>query len=379
MGIKSILLALFVPLVFGVSTAKALNLGGTAPTGGGTYVTGECGSGPIATPQDVANAATWTASAINSQILEVGKALQLSLKGLTETVQTASKAQIEASRELLVQTKSAEARERAQRTYGAASQSELICPGRNGAAGVQVGKRAESGLTQDLNTRATKLGEGQMPSSRVLEKWHEGLLQENAKIDGKLIFPETGVIPQADVKDAEGMAQLSLNPFPSPKIPDGMKSSANGRDAQVRQRVKSSRLAVPQDTKNSNIAYSAPIVEMGDIIKSMQAAMGAGGGQLEGLTADGKTSMNAFFNTLVNSRFASPNWYEQTATKNEVFLLRELTYMQAFQLELMRRSLEQQMRMSDMVATMIGIMVEKDGANIGALLNPAAAPTGKNK
>lgn len=375
MGIKLLMIALSMSLVLGMGTLEAF--GASAPPGIGTVVTGECGSGPIATPMDVANAATWTATTINSQILEVGKALQLSLKGLTETVQTSTKGQIEAMRELLVQTKSAEARERAQRTYGAASQSALICPGRNGAAGVQVGKRAETGLTQDLNTRAAKVGEGQMPSSRALEKWHEELLQEHAKIDGKLIFPESGVIPQVDVKDAEGMAQLSLNPFPSPKVPDGTKSSASGRDAQVRQRVKSSRLAVPQDTKNSNIAYSAPVVELGDIVKSMQAAMGSGGGQLEGLSADGKTSMNAFFNVLVNSRFASPNWYEQTATKNEVFLLRELTYMQAFQLELLRRSLEQQMRTNDMLATMIGIMVEKDGANIGALLNPASAPTGK--
>lgn len=356
---------------------SAAGLGGGAPVGIGTLVTGKCGSGPIATPMDVANAATWTAGTINSEILKVGKALQLAIKGLTETTQTSAKAQIEALREALVQTKSAEARERAQRTYGAASQSELICPGRDGAAGVQIGKKAESGLAQDLNTRAARFSEGQMPSGRAIERWHEILAQNNSKIDGKLIFPESGVIQEKDIKDAETVAQLALNPFPTPKVSDEMKATAAGRDALIRQRAKNARLAVPQDVKNTNIAYSSPVAELGKIVSSMQEAMGSSGGKLEGLSAEGKTSMNAFFNTLVNSRFASPNWYTQTTTKNEVFLLRELAYMQAFQLELSRRSLEQQMRTNDMLATIVGIMVEPDGMGISTLLNPATAPTGR--
>lgn len=348
----------------------------TPPIGMGTFVTGYCSSGPIATPMDVANAAAWTVDSINSEILRVGQALQKSLQGLTETVQTGTKAQLEGLRELLVQTKAAESRERAQRTYGNASQSELICPGRNGAAGLQVGKKAESGLAADLNIRAAKVGEGQLPSTRALEKWHETLLQDNAQIDGKLIFPASGVIQAKDIKDAETLALMALNPYPTPKVPDNMLHTAQGRDALIRQRVKMARLAVPQDTKASNIAYSAPLADMGEIVQAMQKAMGAGGGSLEGLSSDGKTSMNAFFNVLTNSRFASPNWYEQTVTKNEVFLQREMVYMQAFQLELTRRMLEQLMRSNDMLATLVGILVEERGS-VASHLNPAAAPTGK--
>lgn len=345
-----------------------------APIGTGTHVWGECGSGQIATPMDVANAATWTTTEINSQILLVGKALQSSLEKLNGSLQAGTKGQLEALREMLVQTKAAEERVRAQRTYGAASQSNGLCGGQEMAAGSQVGKKSEKQVARGIRERNQDLADGAFPDQRAVDAWHEELLKTEPKIDVQLLFPADGTIPSTDVKAAADLHQLLLNPFPTPAVDESRKDTTAGRDYQLRQRVKLARLLVPQEVLARLMAYSTPTTELGELASKMWADMG-GSGAPEGLTADGRISQNALYALLVSSRFSNPNWYREIAQKNEVMIYRELAMMQAFQLELLNRMHMDLKMIAAMMATQQAKGLEDEHERLMRL--DSARPNGK--
>lgn len=324
-----------------------------APVSGGTYVTGKCSSGAIATPSDVAMAADWTASTIAQSILKVGQALQGEVAKQTATIMKLDEAASERFRQYLVEFGAAQARTDAQRMYGEQSRPSMGCEGRELGAGIMVGKKAEKLIAADYYNRF-KTHNGEKRSVHQSDNWLKSLKEDS--ISAEKLMPTYGTYRDAaEQQAARDLGLLLTNPYPSPPLQGGELNTREGAAYEARRKLKEARLVLPQKAMADIAAYRSPTMELGAWMMDMWRKAG-GQGQPMGIV-DGKISANALLDMLVDVRFANANWYDNVLAMNEVGLQREAIQMQALQLEMMRR----QMRSLEQIAA---LLAQREGAAI---------------
>ena len=347
--------------------------------GPGANVGGEANTTPggiIATEEGVANAATFTVECINKGMEQSTKKILAALQGILEGIKTLDGAKIETLLEGLKQLE--EAKYAAKEEAKARAQAANSCENRDGAAAWGVGKKAAEGFRTDLNARVTELEDGKPKNSQEAADINEsrGLEgpMEDQSPNGEWIFPPNGLIADQDMAKAEVLAQLAVNPFPTPKVPDGLKGSVAGKDALYRQQVKKARLAVAHDTINDVIASHAPLVDAGAVLEALKNSMGHSKTSVP-MNEQGRTSLMAFLDVWSDARFGNPNWFQELFdSTDEIKILKEIAFMRALSVEMQRSQLKFEMRNSHMLATIIGILAEKDNTAIHLNINtPRAA------
>ena len=271
-----------------------------------------------------------------------------------------------------------EAKYAAKEEAKARAQAANSCENRDGAAAWGVGKKAAEGFRTDLNARVTELEDGKPKNSQEAADINEsrGLEgpMEGQSPNGEWIFPPNGLIADQDMAKAEVLAQLAVNPFPTPKVPDRLKGSVAGKEALYRQQVKKARLAVAHDTVNDVIASHAPLVDAGAVLEALKNSMGHSKTSVP-MNDQGRTSLMAFLDVWSDARFGNPNWFQELFdSTDEIKILKEIAFMRALSVEMQRSQLKFEMRNSHMLATIIGLLAEKDNTAIHLNLDtPRAA------
>ncbi len=326
----------------------ALILTVPADTGAtGATVTGCCNSsGPIATPMDVSIAATEATAAVNAFTAAESELINANIynagQSITAEIQksrTASSKLFEnqntALRELFIGFGAAQQEMKTQERSGKFARFNSLCVGPEVGAGIQVGKKAEKKLSKKLEDD-TKEYNKFWKNPDDLRDHHAK--KDPEKINADVLFPVNKTLVPEELKHAQNMVELIVNPYPELQIPEEVKGTDQAKLYELLQKQKKALLAIPQLVFNKSLAAVSPTLPLGNQATELHRQMGGTGTPEQ--VVDGKISPYAFLDLSADSRFASPNWYAEVATKDELALLRESLAMNAALLEIQNRKLE---------------------------------------
>lgn len=318
-------------------------------------------SGILATTTDLLTTAEYTILCIDTAIVEAASQIVTALKGQTEAMKVMSRGMLETIVEAMKQKSMAELKTDLERQVSTNAQAENSCHARDGAAAYTIGRKAEGGYRQAIHLKNAEMADGKLDTDLdvILANFEKMQILADESVSGELMFPANGLVPDEDIKKANELIRQNINPHPTPQLEDAMASTPAAKDAAFSQQVKQSRLAVAEDTLNAISAAHSPLLDAGDVLLALKLSIGAG-------TTDvpqndvGRTSIMSYLDVWSQSRFGSPNWYQGLfQAVDPIKLEREMAFMQAMQVEISRRSLEFQMRNAHMLASILGIMVEK--------------------
>ncbi|MDR2573669.1 MAG: hypothetical protein LBC94_04905 [Desulfovibrio sp.] len=320
-------------------------------------------AGPIASTQNVAQAAMYTVECINSQIKESTREIVTALAGQNEANKAIAKANIDALKEMLEQIEIARTTSQLQRKVDTVAQASNSCDARDGAAAFGVGRKAEGDTRQAYNQWQAEQGDGKADSVHSQSEKNTVLAATMNNQDplGDWMFPKDGLIRSEEERNkALELARESINPRPTPE-PDEKDDNVSVKEAKYAIQVKKSRLAVAQDTNSAIIASHMGLLDAGAVVESMSKSMGGGAGEQIPQDANGRVSIMTYLDVWSKSRFGNPNWFmELFGAVDEMRLMREAVFMQALQVEIQRRQLEYEMRNAQMLSTMLGILTEQN-------------------
>lgn len=313
----------------------------------GATVAGCCSStSSIATPMGVNLAAqqaisevnAFTAAEsmiINNNIRDTGKAITAEIKKNRKTTTKLFENQNSTLHSFLTQFGSAQAELKNQDRVGKFARFDNLCVGPEIGAGVQIGKKAEKKLAAKLETDSKTYNNFWKNPSKLLE-YHAGKNAE--KINADVLFPANKTLHPDNLKYAQDITELIINPLPEVQLPDTGKDKTAGKKRDVLQKQKKALLAIPQLVFNRFLAAISPTLPLGNTATKLHQQMGNTGTPEE--VIDGKISPYAFLTLASDSRFANPNWYAELAEKNTKALLSESLAMDAARLEIQNRMLE---------------------------------------
>jgi hypothetical protein len=349
-------------------------LGATvAGMGAGTYP-----EGILATEINVTQTGRWTVSCINEELRASTQEILLALQGQLRGQGKLAEAQSSRQLELAKQIEQYRLQLDLERKLHPASQAANTCLQRDGAAAFGIGREAEADVGRDRNVRMTQVGDGQYPSHQQAADamWLLGhRIPADAFPEGGWIFPEEGLLKTDDAAKADEVLRLAVNPNPTPKVSEASLEYGAGQEALYRQRIKASRLAVAHDTNTAIWKAHAAVYLGGDVVRGLLEGTGIRTDAAPPADS-GATSAMALFDVFSKARLGNPNFIDDlTLPHDPSRYLREMTVMQAIQLEMQRRQLLFSMREASMVATILGILVEgHDNPSINAILYPVKNP-----
>ncbi|WP_156904414.1 hypothetical protein [Desulfovibrio aminophilus] len=313
---------------------------------GGTYVTGDCGSGEIATTSEL----NWMGSSIIEAIREVGRVLEQEVKRNTEVTHQ----EFQSQNTLLIELFKAQAAERQLNQnyakFGSAlrSRPDSACGSPTLGAGVTLGKETEAGVAKELASRSAgrnRAASWQDQKQRLDEM--DELPPES--LNGSVVFPENGVLTSEQLGQGFILSNLVSNPFPDRQLSGTAKNSDEGRAYERLLRVKEARLAVPQKVQADILAANAPAyTTLKTWAQEEWQAMGREGA-CPYINSDGLSAMS-LINLLTDTRFANVNWYTGLVQKEERALLQELAMIMGTLLEVSKRQLVLQQQVAYMMA-----------------------------
>lgn len=318
--------------------------------------------GILATTTDLLATAEYTILCIDTAIVEAATQIVTALKGQTEAMKVMSKGMLEALLEAMKQMSLAELKTDLERQVSTNAQAENSCHARDGAAAYTIGRKAEGGYRQAVHLKHAEMADGKLDTDIdvILANFGKMQILGDEPVSGELMFPSNGLVPDENIKKANELIRQNINPHPTPQLEDATDSTPAAKDAVFSQQVKQSRLAVAEDTLNAISAAHSPLLDAGDVLMALQLSIGAGATDVPQNDA-GRTSIMSYLDVWSQSRFGSPNWYQGLfQAVNPIKLEREMAFMQAMQVEISRRNLEFQMRNAHMLATILGIMVERN-------------------
>jgi hypothetical protein len=372
---KTFFLAVLLALVFcglnvGAGKGASLPSNGVG-IGGYSYTTP---AGPIASVQNVAQAAGYTVECINMAIVESTEKILRAMEGQKEAMKVVAKANLEAQLEMLKQIELARTASDLKRKTDPEAQAQNSCDARDGAAAFGVGRMAEGKTRVAYNNWNAQNSDGKTASSHEEDERNDQRVAVMKGEDplGNWLFPDDGLIRSEEERNrALELARESVNPRVTPK-PDENQSNVFTREALFSQTVKKSRLAVAHDTNNDIIAAHMGLIDAGAVLQSMEKSMGTSeGGVAE--DANGRVSIMTYLDVWSKSRFGNPNWFQELfGAVDEMRLKREAVFMQALQVEMQRRQLLYAMRNAQMLSTILGVLVERqENPRIYQALAPA--------
>ena len=315
--------------------------------GPGASVVGTCQStAPIATPMGVnlaaqqaaatVNAFTTTQSAIiNANILNTGQAITAEIAKNREATTKLFEHQNDTMHQFFTEFGSAQAELKNQDRVGKFARFDNLCVGPDIGAGVQVGKKAEKKLAEKLEEDSRAYNTFWKNPDKLLAYQIE---KDADKLNADFLFPSNKTLHPDDLKHAQNMAELIINPLPEMELPQRVADQKAGKEYLLRQKQKQALISIPQLVLNKALAAVSPTLPLGEVATELYRQMGNTETPEE--VIDGKISPYAFLSLASDARFANPNWYAELARKNSKALLSESLAMDAARLEIQNRMLE---------------------------------------
>ncbi len=332
-------------LCFALAVLSMPNLALTSSLDGAN-VTGCCrSSSSIATPMGVNTAATNATAAvneftgiqssiINKNIINTGTAITAEIEKNREAMSGLFKNQNSELSKMFSQFGMAQEELKIQETTGPNARFNNHCLGPEIGAGVQVGKKAEKKLTEELETDSKEYNKFWNNPDSILD-YHKA--KDLDKISGQLLFPLNKTLTTVELKDAQNIVELIVNPYPELQLPTHVKDKEKVKKYEVLQRQKDASLAIPQLVFNQCLSAFAPTLPLGSQATILNEQMGNDGAPEQ--VIDGMISPYAFLTLFSDSKFANPNWWAELTTKEIKALQAESLTINAALLEIQNRKL----------------------------------------
>src|SRR5581483_2285523 len=348
--------------VAGVAQFAGLPSIGSAPQGPATFVSGQCSSGPIATPAAVAADATWVANTLGNIIYSVGQGLHSDfaslLQGINNIQQGISQWQV-------YQASSIAAGQMTQRNaqqFSAPPQNSPSCVGMNGTqviGGARAATKQAMGgaasavasgafitnVTKDVIPRTLSADPAAMAAAvhnmggttRDDSSWVKRTLSEKASTPssfdaGALMNPGASASdPAAASKAAEAYINHTTNPNPPPgNPPSGTGEEADEYSAKVA--IQQARMSLAQEAMRHVMNMTLPNPAIGSWAASViRDACSSGGLTGETCSRDWSVaSENDFYDVQINQlRAENNNWYASLYSEPEASVARDAAMLEA--------------------------------------------------
>lgn len=313
----------------------------------GANVAGCCSNTqPIATPMGVELAATeavakvnaFTAkqsAIINANIRNSGEAITAEIAKNREATSKLFENQNTELHKMITQFGMAQAELQNQERVGELSRFDSLCVGPEIGAGVQVGKKAEKQVTAKLEKDSNTYNKHWKNPDKLID-YH--LNKDSEKINANLLFPATKTLAPQDLKHAQDMVELMINPYPEPQLPEKAKGSSAAKQYELLQMQKKALLSLPQLAFNKAVAANTPTLPLEKAATELYRQKGNKG--VPETVVDGKISPYAFLELISDSRFGNPNWWSQVSKKNIKAVLSDSLVLDAARFEVENRRLE---------------------------------------
>jgi len=305
-------------------------------------------SQPIATPHEVARAASDTANSINSVLMDVGKTISGNQKKTMTTINENFKNQNNILKDLLTGLGMADEKMKNQREFGSPSMAYLMTDAEYAEYGksVYTGKKA----AQELSGKFTNFFEEHIKKTKTPKKLFEKSKNKAEDyITSEYFFPKSGTLTPEQLHYARYMLANIIDPFPSYGLPEKM-NSRQAKEYRAMRKIKYSRLAMPVTVLSEIISAYAPTMESQNLIQNTQKAMGASA--TDGVY-DGKISTMKYIEHMTDLRFANNDWLtgeNGIHAMTQTGLLREMLVMQSVEMEMQRRQMKRMQQMAALLA-----------------------------
>lgn len=351
----TLVLALPVPsFAFGIP-----GIGGGGPSvGSGSQVVGWSHSTlPIATPGNVSQAASWTASTINSQIIKVGRALSDIGQSNTAAISKLFESQndmIKAVNQEMGQSRTAV---NAMSAYGPTSRSVLGCGSVKTASAaaytVSAAKAGAKAYTASVNTYS-RSASSHRDAYRML---NQVIGKPGQRVGATDLFGgQNGVVTPARCVAVNGsgatpgtsgaggkcqdasFAVALINPLPRPTLAAPAAGTPAGKQYRVLRRLELSELSLPTMTLSQVHSWHTANVPVPSSIRKMWV-----NDQMPPTVpwnAKGLVSPDSLLNAQIALRYEDPTWMRTLNGQDDAYaLMREIAMNQAIGLEVSRRRL----------------------------------------
>ena len=293
---------------------------------------------------------TAEAASIRSEILVAAQNIIGTIKSESATIVRAIISLKESNAAMIKGQAVAGQATRSEDLYGKAAQPAGLCGATSLGAGVQLGAQASRQVHGAL--RSKQLEHSNRADARPIE--HLGRILEEGHPSEKemtdALFPLQDTLTEDQVAQAHEAIKTLSNPRPLPVVTDAQKATPSGQTYAATRKIHEGRVAAAMESLNNHVVYHAPSLP-DDVASWAQSQWkeAGGSGTPPGLV-NGKMSEAGLFKLLSQMRLGNPNWFNQITTATEAGLLREMTVMQAIQIELTRKNNELLDRLSFVVA-----------------------------
>lgn len=337
---KLFLLALFVAL-----PSKALASGCDCGS-----IQGMVMMAKMETIQTVNANTTAEAASIRSEILLAAQNIIGTIKSESATIVRAIISLKESNAAMIKGQAVAGQATRSEDLYGKAAQPFGLCGATSVGAGVQLGAQASQQVHQTMRNK--QLEYSNRPEARPVEYLYR-VLEESHPTEQQMVdalFPVQDTLTEEQVAQAHESIKTLANPRPLPVVTEAQKNTASGQTYAAARKIHEGRLAAAVESLNGHVVFHSPTLP--DDVTSWaqnQWKETGGSGTPPGLV-NGKMSEAGLFKLLSLMRLGNPNWFNQVTSATEAGLLREMTMMQAIQLEQSRKTNELLDRLSVIAA-----------------------------
>lgn len=213
-----------------------------------------------------------------------------------------------------------------QEQFGKFSLFGTIRLGKDIAKAAQIQKEAEPQLVSKIYDELETYRHQFASADKVLA-YHIG--KDDALFKGQNIVDTEGTMGTDQIKASIQISEILLDPYPDIELPEAKKQTRAAEISTFKRMVKKSQLLLSQYLYSENIAEQSPTI-LTETVNLIRTSMGYSG---DPLPEGSRISSKEFMALLVESKFANPNWYTESADKNRYGLTRESLVLKAFALE----------------------------------------------
>lgn len=316
----------------------------------GTFVTGKCGSGEIATTAELMSARKSIEEGMSKGFESLGKIVLKTSAEEQKRLEYNTTAIVEALKQYAVLNKADQIRET---LTGPTAQPSNLCEQPEMAAVMQNGRRAERQIAKSVAEAMQKRAQSVIEPVELQQELNEEWAQAT---DAQSLYKTT--MSETDLFNVTRLTGVLTNPNPLPEKPSGKLDKAEQQRAEALRNLDMMRRSLGTSLFQDIIAWRSPTNQNGDLLQAMANSAGAQAEVPD--IVNGMASMAAYWEYVIQSRTGNPNWYSELATRSETALLREQVMLTAQQLEMQIRTYDLLQKMGGVLANMQSLTVDED-------------------
>lgn len=322
----------------------------SSETQAGTFVTGKCHSGEIATTSELMSVKSSIEDKLTKGFESVAKVILKTSAEEQKRQEYNTTTLVEALKQYAVLNKAEQIRET---LTGATAQPSGLCEQPEMAAAIQNGRRAERSVSQQVAKTMQVRAQSVKKPIGIQKELNESWAQTT---DAQKLYVTT--MSEEELTNATKLTGVLTNPTPLAQELTGNLDSPERHRAEGYRNLDMMRRSLATSIFQDIIAWRSPTNQNGALLQAMAQNAGVQGAAPD--IKNGMASMAAYWEYVLLSRTGNPNWYSEIATRSESALLRELVMISAQQLEMQVRTYGMLQKVGVVLANLQSLAVDED-------------------